>query len=257
MLSPDFPKTMGGDFSGVVMDTEGETAFTKGDKVYGQSVIMIGGSGSFAEQTVANSNNTARKPETASFETAAAVPLAGASALQAITEHMQLRKGQKVLIHGGAGGVGHFAIQLAKMAGAYVATTVKPENVDFVRGLGADEVIDYTTQDFWKILKDYDAVLDNVGGPTLERSFQVLRPEGILVTMLGVVNQELAEKYQVKVVTQFTRTDTNQLQYLAGLIDRSELTVHVAKVFPMEQIQAAFKYKDTHPRGKVVIKVKK
>lgn len=155
-----FPATLGGDFSGVVVEVgEGITNFKVGDEVYGQGGILNGGSGSFAEFVAANIGKTALKPNNLDFTQAAALPLAGVSALQALEDHIRLAKGQKILIHGGAGGIGTFAVQLAKSQGAYVATTVAGKDIDYVKSLGADEVIDYENEVFEDKLADFDAVL--------------------------------------------------------------------------------------------------
>lgn len=133
-----FPFTMGGDYSGVVKEVNGVSNLQIGDEVYGQAIALGTGSGSFAELAAANGANTAKKPHSIDFEQAAALPLVGSSAIQALEEHIQLESGQKILIHGGAGGIGHIAIQLAKALGAYVATTVSTDDKAFVQELGAD-----------------------------------------------------------------------------------------------------------------------
>src|SRR6266404_5901274 len=141
MAPVQLPVTLGGDFAGKVTEIgEGVSNFKIGEEVYGQAIILAGGSGSMAEFVAANSANTARKPQSASYEEASALPLVGVSAIQALENHIKLHSGQKILIHGGAGGIGHIAIQFAKSLGAYVATTVKIEDSDFVKNLGVDEV---------------------------------------------------------------------------------------------------------------------
>ena len=171
-----FPATIGGDFSGIVKEIRGnDSGLNVGDKVYGQAVVLNGGSGSFAEFAAANVANIARMPATVDFLKAAALPLAGASAIQAIEGAIKLKKGQKILIHGGAGGIGSIAIQLAKSIGAQVATTVSEKDVSFVKELGADIVIDYHKRKFEEDLKDFDAVLDLVGGEATAKSIKVLR----------------------------------------------------------------------------------
>lgn len=259
MMPATFPFTLGGDFAGKITEVgENVSDFKLGDEVYGQAIFLNGGSGSMAEYVVANSTNTALKPQSISFEEAGALPLVGVSAIQALEDHIKLQKGQKILIHGGAGGIGHIAIQLAKFLGAYVATTVSTDDAEFVKGLGADEIIDYKTQKFEKLIKDYDAVFDNVGGETGDKSFQVLKKGGVIVSMLGQPSPELAEKYGVTAIGQGTQTDTAHLKRLADLVDSGKVKVHVDKVFPLEQAQVAFNYQEkTHPRGKVVLKIKK
>lgn len=258
MAPVPLPATLGGDFAGKVSEVgEDISDFKVGDQVYGQAIILNGGSGSIAEYVAANGANTSLKPKTASFEEASALPLAGVSAVQALEEHIKLQKGQKIIIHGGAGGIGHIAIQLAKSVGAYVATTVKAEDMEFVKSLGADETIDYTSQKFEELLKEYDAVFDTVGGETTDKSFQVLKKGGILVSMLGEPKQELSQKYEVTALGQGTQTDTVRLTRLAELVDKGQIKVHIDKIFPLKQVQEAFTYQEKiHPKGKVVLRIK-
>lgn len=257
-----FPFTVGGDFSGIIVQSgEGVTEFNVGDQVYGTAQVLGGGSGSFAEFASANCANIALKPINSNFIEAASLPLVGSSAIQSLEEHIKLASGQKILIHGGAGGIGHIAIKLAKAMGAYVATTVSTKNIEFVKSLGADEIIDYTTQKFEDICKDYDAVFDNAGGETTTKSFLVLkkslpagRQGGILVSMKGQPDPALATQYGVTAIGQGTKTDTSHLVRLKELVESGTITVHVDKIFPIEEIKDAWTYKQTgHPRGKVVL----
>ena len=198
MMPLQFPSTLGMDFSGIVEKVgEGVSDFKYNDEVYGQASLIRGGSGAFAEMALANADTIAHKPKTLSHEEAAGLPLAGVSAWQALVETIGLSKGQKILIHGGAGGIGSIAIQLAKHLGAYVATTVSTNDKEFVKEeLGADEVIDYKTQNFEDVLShDYDAVFDTVGGETYTRSFKVLKRGGMIVSMLEQPNQELMDRF--------------------------------------------------------------
>ncbi len=252
-----FPVTLGGDFAGVVTEVlDGVAEFAKGDEVYGSAIILGGGSGSMAEYVLAPITSIAKKPAKANWTEAAALPLVGVSALQALTEEMHLSSGQKILIHGGAGGIGSTAIQLAKSLGAYVVTTVKTEDIDFVKGLGADEVIDYKTQHFETIVKDMDAVFDTVGGETGEKSLGVLKKGGIIVSMLGQVNPEKAKELGITSIGQQTRTTTKRLIELAKLVDEGHIKIQVDKVYPLDQAKEAFTYQeDIHPRGKVVISI--
>jgi alcohol dehydrogenase len=252
-----FPAVLGGDFTGVVAELgDGVTGFKLGDEVYGQA-NAAGGQGSYAEFTPVKVEQVALKPKNLDFVTAAAIPLAAASAYQAIAEHINLQSGQKVLIHGGAGGIGVFAIQLAKNLGAHIATTVSTEDAEFVKSLGADEVIDYKNQKFEEVLKDYDAVFDTVGGETNKKSYQVLKSGGILVSMVDQPDEELVKKYSVTYVQQMTHTNSDKLSKLAELVDQGKLKVTVAKVFPLDQASEALGYlQNGHPKGKVVIKIK-
>lgn len=251
------PVIPGGDYAGTIMQIgEGVTEFQMGDEVYGSANILSGGSGAFAEIVVANTKNTAKKPANASFEEAAALVLTGVSAVQALEEHIQLKSGQKILIHGGAGGVGSAAIQIAKALGAHVATTVSIDDVEFVTQLGADEVIDYKTEKFEEKLSDFDAVYDTVGGETAERSFQVLKPSGIIVSMVGQPNPELGKSKGITAIGQSTHTTTARLNRLSELITSGKVQAKIDKTFSLEQIQEAYTIvAKVHPRGKIVLKI--
>lgn len=193
-----FPMTLGGDFAGrVVKAGEGVNEFKVGDEIFGSAIILNGGSGAFAEMAAANTANITQKPRNIDFTKACALPLVGCSAVQALEEHIKLQSRQKILIHGGAGGIGHIAIQLAKALGAYVATTVSEDDMDFVKRIGTDQVIGYQNQAFEEILKDFDAVFDTVGGEVTDKSFKVVKRGGRLVSMLGQPNEELAQKFGV------------------------------------------------------------
>lgn len=258
MAPLEFPIVLGGDFAGRVIELgEAVSDFKKGDEAYGSAIVLNGGSGSFAEFLVANTSNTARKPTSVNFEEASALPLVGASAIQALEDHIKLKSKQKILIHGGAGGIGHIAIQLAKAIGAYVATTVSTPDIEFVKQLTADLVIDYKSQNFEDVVKDFDAVYDTVGGSVTEKSFIVLKKGGILVSMLGLPNQELAEKYGVTPIGQNTQTNTKHLKRVAELVYSGKIKVNVDKVFSLEQAKEAFVYQEeVRPRGKVVLHIK-
>ncbi len=252
------PVTLGTDFSGVVSKV-GETVFglNKGDEVYGNAIFLGGGSGTFAEFVAANITSAALKPKSVKFEEAGALPLAGASAIQALEEQIKLQSGQKILIHGGAGGIGHIAVQLAKALGSYVATTVSADDIEFVKELGADEAIDYKNESFKDRLKDYDAVFDTVGADTTEKSFKVLKKGGVIVSMLGAPNPQLAKQHGVIAVGQATETNTKRLNRLTELVDSGKVKVHIDKVFPLEKVRQAFNHQEKgHPRGKVVLRIK-
>jgi alcohol dehydrogenase len=259
MMPLQFPSTLGMDFSGVIQKVgEGVSDFKQGDEVYGQAAVNRGGSGAFAERALANADNIAHKPKALSHEEAAGLPLVGVSAWQALVETIGLSKGQKILIHGGAGGIGSIAIQLAKYLGAYVATTVSTNDKQFVKELGADEVIDYKTQTFEDLLHDYDAVFDTVGGETYTRSFKVLKRGGIIVSMLEQLNQELMEQFRVKAISQFTQVNRERLAKLAQWVDQNNIRVNVDRTFPLDETGKALDYqRDVHPRGKVVLEASK
>ena len=180
--------------------------------------------------------------------------MVGVSAWQALVDYMQLKQGQKIPIHGGSGGIGMMAIQLAKYLGAYVATTVSDRNTGFVRTLGADEVIDYHHHSFEKILQDYDAVLDTIGGDVYTRSFAVLKKDGIMVSMLEPPNAELMQKYGVNSVLEFTDVTHERLSGLVALMERKLLKVYIDKIFPLTETAQALDYLQYHhPQGKVIL----
>jgi alcohol dehydrogenase len=167
-------------------------------------------------------------------------------------------KDQKILIHGGAGGIGSIAIQLAKKLDAYVATTASTNDKQFVQELGADQVIDYKSQNFEDILHDYDAVFDTVGGETYRRSFKVLKKGSgsIIVSMLERPNSELMNQYGIKALFQFTQVNMERLTKLAQWVDQNNIRVNVEKTFSLDEAGDALEYqKDVHPRGKVVLAV--
>ncbi|EKD65362.1 MAG: Alcohol dehydrogenase, zinc-containing [uncultured bacterium] len=254
----DFPFTIGGDYSGVVTDLgEDVSEFKIGDEIYGQALVLIGASGAIAEFTAANAENSALKPENVDFIQAASLPLVGSSVIQALEEHIKLKSGDKILIHGGAGGIGHIAVQLAKHLGAYVATTAGGDDIEFVKSFGADEAIDYKTQKFEELLHDFDAVFDTVGGETVERSFKVLRKGGVIVSMLGQPNPDLAKEQGITSIGQNTKITSERLKRLGELVDNGAIKPHVDKVFSLEKTKEAFEYLESgHPKGKVVVKIR-
>jgi alcohol dehydrogenase len=257
MIQLQFPSILGMDFSGIIKQVgEGvsNSEFNQGDEVYGQTGVVNGGSGAFAEMALANTESIANKPKRLSHVEAAALPLVGVSAWKALVENIGLSKDQKILIHGGAGGIGSIAIQLAKYLGATVATTISTNDKQFVQELGADQVIDYKTQNFEDILHDYDAVFDTVGGETYRRSFKVLKKGGVIVSMLEQPNPELMNQYGVKAIFQFTQADRERLTKLAQWVDQNNIRVNVEKTFSLDEAGKALDYqKDVHPRGKVVL----
>jgi NADPH:quinone reductase-like Zn-dependent oxidoreductase len=259
-----FPYTLGMDFSGVIKqigDSEGEkkeepsSGFKQGDEVYGQAAVSSGGSGSFAEIAVTKVDIIAPKPKSLSHIEAAALPLVGVSAWQALVENMNLSNGQKILIHGGAGGIGSTSILLAKNLGAHVATTVNSDDKQFVATLGADEIIDYKIQAFEDLIHDYDMVFDTVGGETYSRSFEVLKKGGgIIVSMLEQPNKNLMEQFGVTAKFLLTQVNRERLTKMAQWVDQNNIGVHVDRTFSLDEAAKALDYvKDIHPRGKVVL----
>jgi len=252
-----FPAILGLDFSGKVAEIgAGAEKFKKGDEVFGEASVTVGGS--FAEFTAVSVKNIAIKPKNLNFIEAAGLPLTGASAYQVLVEHIALSSGQKILIYGGAGGIGTFAIQIAKHLGAYVATTATGDDIAYVKKLGANEVIDYKNEVFENKLKDFDAVFDTIGGETYTKSFQVLKKGGIIVSMIEKPNTELMEKYAVKAISQYTIVTSERLEKLAELIEKNVLKVHVDTVFPLEEAADALAYvEEGRAKGKVILEIKK
>lgn len=253
-----FPSTLGMDFSGVVKQVEdAHSDFKQGDEVYGQASIFSGGSGAFAELALASIDSIAHKPKTLNYLEAAALPLVGVSAWQALVEHIGLSKDKKVLVQGGAGGIGSIAIQLAKHLGAIVATTVSTNDKQFVQELGADQVIDYKTENFEDIVHDYDAVFDTVSGDTYKRSFKVLKKgSGMIVSTLEQPNSELMNQYGIKAVFLFSQVNKQRLTKLAEWVDQNNIRVNIDKTFSLDEAANALDYqKEGHPRGKLVLTI--
>ena len=256
MMQLEFPATLGVDFSGVIAEVgESVSGFKPGDEVYGMASAMTGGS--FAEFIIVPFASVALKPKSVSHSEAAAVPLTGLSALQVLKDQMNISNGQKILIHGGAGGIGTLAIQIAKQLGAEVATTASKEDSDIVKELGADTVIDYKNEKFEDMVKDYDAVFDTIGGETYQRSFQVLKKGGVIVSMVEKPNEELMKQYEVEAKMQFTQPNGAQLAELATLVDEAKMKIKIDRAFPLDAVKEALDYlQNSHHQGKVVITVK-
>ncbi|MFZ0567831.1 MAG: NADP-dependent oxidoreductase, partial [Nitrososphaeraceae archaeon] len=239
MAPLQFPSTLGMDFSGVIKQVGvgvSSSDFKQGDEVYGQAGVINGGSGAFAEMALAKIENIAHKPKRISHNEAAALPLVGVAAWWALKDDIGLSEGQKILIHGGAGGIGSIAIQIAKNLGAYVATTVSTNDKQFVQDLGADIVIDYMNQTFEDLLHDYDAVFDTVGGDTYRRSFKVPRKGGIIVSMLEQPDSELMNQYGIRAVFRFAQANRERLTRLAQWIDENNnIRINVERTFSLEQ----------------------
>lgn len=250
-----FPSTLGMDFSGIIKEIgDGVGGFKRGDEVYGQASVITGGSGAFAEMALAPAQTIAYKPKSLSFTEAAGLPLVGVSAWQALVENIGLKNGQQILIHGGAGGIGSIAIQLAKHLKAHVATTVSADDKQFVQELGADEIVDYKSQKFEDVLQNFDVVYDTVGGDTYKRSFKVLKKGGVIVSMLEQPDSELMSQYGVKAVFQFTQVNNERLTKLTQWVDQNNIKVHVDKQFSIDEAGKALEFvKDVHPKGKIVL----
>jgi NADPH:quinone reductase-like Zn-dependent oxidoreductase len=258
MAPLQFPATLGGDFSGVLQEVgAGVSDLKKGDEVYGRDGAPGSGTGSFADFISVDIKVMARKPKNVSHVEAAALPLTGVSALQALDDHMGLSRGKKILVHGGAGGIGTMAIQLAKHIGAYVASTASEKDIRYVQKLGTDQMIDYNKERFEDKVRDFDAVYDTVGGDTYTRSYKVLKKGGIIVSMLEQPNVNLMKQYGVKAVGQITQANSERLTKLTSLVEKGIIRVHVDRTFPLEQAREALDYqKQGKPQGKIVIKIK-
>jgi NADPH:quinone reductase-like Zn-dependent oxidoreductase len=249
------PFILGWDISGLVEALgAGVTGLKVGDEVFGMPRFPKQAA-AYAELVAAPADEIALKPKAADHAQAGALPLAGLTAWQGLVRHGGLKSGQRVLVHAAAGGVGHLAVQIAKARGAYVVATASPNKLDFVRKLGADEVIDYTKSDFTGQISDIDLVLDPVGGDHADRSLKVIRNGGVLVSLLNLndVTRAQASARDIRVERMSVVPDREGLVELARLIDQNKLTVHVAKSFPLEQAGAAHAYLATKPIGKVVL----
>jgi NADPH:quinone reductase-like Zn-dependent oxidoreductase len=231
------PYTLGRDVSGVIEKCGAQaTRFKVGDEVLG--IVGIGGGG-YAEQTVLDQMALARKPARIDHSHAAAIPLAGQTAWQGLFRYGRLESGQSVLIHGGSGGVGHFAIQFAKAKGARVFTTVATDHVEFARGLGADVVIDYKTQRFEEQAEDLDMVLDLIDGETRERSWKLLKRGGVLVSTLTEPSQEVALRHGVRALRYTVEANGRELAEIVDLVRLGKVRPHVQKTFRLEDASLA------------------
>ena len=251
------PFILGWDISGTVEALgAGVTGFKVGDAVFGMPRFPRQAA-AYAELAAVPADEIALKPKGADHIQAGALPLAGLTAWQGLVRHGGLKSGRRVLIHAGAGGVGHLAVQIAKARGAYVITTASPQKLDFARSLGADEVIDYTKGDFTDQVRDIDLVLEPIGGDHADRSLKVLKRGGVLVSLLNVsdATKAQASAQGIRVERMSVVPDREGLLELAQLIDANKLAVHVAKSFPLEQAGAAHAFLATRPIGKVVLTV--
>jgi NADPH:quinone reductase-like Zn-dependent oxidoreductase len=246
------PYTLGRDISGIIEKCGAQaTLFKVGDEVLG--MVGIGGGG-YAEKAVLDEKALARKPARIDHVHAGAIPLAGQTAWQGLFRHGLLKSGQSVLIHGGSGGVGHFAIQFAKAKGARVLTTVATANVEFARGLGADVVIDYKTQRFEEQARDLDMVFDLIDGETRERSWKLLKRGGVLVSTLTEPSQDTANRYGVRALRYTVEANGSELAEIVDLVASGKVKPHVQKTFRLEQAaQAIAAIEHGGSVGKVVL----
>ena len=280
LLRFKLPATMGSDLAGVVVETGSRvTRFKVGDAVFASLFDLA--SGSFAEFAAVPEHAAALKPATLDFVQAASIPMVGLTSWQALNERMQLKPGQKVFVPAGSGGIGTFAIQLAKQLGAAVGTTTSTGNVDLVRSLGADEVIDYKQQEFEEVLRDYDAVLGTVRGDALEKSLRIVKKDSTVVSLIGPPDAafartrgmnglmkfvfgllsrkiiKLANKRGASYSFLFVRPDGQQLAKIAELLDASAIRPVIDTVFPFKQAKEALAYLEQgRAKGKVVIQMR-
>lgn len=279
ILDFQFPATVGSDLAGVVTEVGSRvTRFKPGDAIFAN--IFDLGTGSIAEFAVVPESAAALKPANLDFVQAASIPMVGLTSWQALKERAHLRAGQKVFIPAGAGGIGTFAIQLAKHLGAKVGTTTSTGNVALVRSLGADEVVDYKKQEFENVLRGYDAVLGTIRGDALEKSIGILTPGSKIVSLVGPLNaafardrrlnivltclfrlmsrkiMRLAKKRDVTYSFLFARPDGAQLAEIGKLLEQGHIRPVIDRVFPFEQAKEALAYlAQGHAKGKVVIKM--
>lgn len=277
LLPYRLPLVLGNDVAGVVVRVGPKVLrFKLGDEVYARpDTARIG---AFAELIAMNEDAVAHKPKALSMEEAASLPLVALTAWQVLVERANLKKGQKVLIHAGSGGVGTIAIQLAKHLGAFVATTTSAANADWVKRLGADVVIDYGKEDFERVLQDYDVVLNSLGAEVLEKSLRVLKPGGKLISISGPPDPDFAKEigaswflrqvmrllsYRIRKQARrrgasysflFMRASGNQLREIGALVDSGAIVPVIDRIFPFASTNEAMAYVDKgRAKGKVVV----
>ena len=255
MIPLSFPHVMGYDVAGDVIEVGSKvSSFKVGDAVFARP--NQDDAGAIAQFALVKASELALKPSKASYAEAASVPLAGLTAWQALITRGHLKKGDKVLIHAGSGGVGTLAIQIAKHFGAYVATTCSARNADLVTSLGADMVIDYKTESFEDLLSDYNLVFDMIGGETLNLSFKVLRKGGTLISIKGQDTENLAPGYEVRFEWFLMDPDGAMLAELGKLIEDGIVKTVIDSTFPMDRAAAAYDALAAgHAVGKIVVLV--
>ncbi|HHB1766122.1 TPA: NADP-dependent oxidoreductase [Bacillus cereus] len=280
LLKYEMPLILGNDFSGVIVKVGSKvTRFKVGDEIYARP--RKNKIGTFAEYIAIHEDDIALKPKNLSFEEAASIPLVGLTSYQALHDIMQLQKDQKILIHAGSGGVGTFAIQLAKIMGATVTTTASEAGSDLVKSLGADQIINYKTEKFEEILKDYDAVFDTIGGATLEKSFNIIKSGGNIVSVSGMPNARfgkefgsgffktllfslaskkltaLEKKHNAQYSFLFMKPSGDQLRIIANYIEAGKIKPVIDRVFSFEDAQKAMEYSEAgRAKGKIIVKIK-
>ena len=257
-LKDEEPLILGWDISGEAVSVGKEVAGIEvGDQVFGM-VNFPGHGKAYSEYVAVPYHHLAKKPANITHEEAAASTLAALTAWQVLTDQLQVKAGERVLIHAGAGGVGHYAIQLAKHFGAYVITTASAANASFVRELGADEHIDYTRTRFEEVLTGVDVVFDTVGGDISMRSLKVLKDAGRVLAIAGGITEEvkrLAEERNIRALTYLVHSDGNDMQSLAELLESGVVKAHVSRVFSHSDIAEAHRQIESgKTKGKLVVK---
>lgn len=251
----ELPLIPGMDASGIVEKTGAKISkFKAGDPVCAFFTLVR--EGGYAQFVIAKENEIAAKPKALSYEEAAAVPAVGSTAWQALVETAKLEAGQTVLIHGGSGGVGHCAIQIAKARGARVIATASTKNQDFLKKIGVDEAIDYTKTKFEDVVKDVDVVLDTVGGETLTRSYGVVKKGGIIVSIADEPDEAALKTHGIRGVSIAAVPKAGVLEELTALIEAKKLMPVVSKTFALTEVAKAQEAIATgHTRGKIILKV--
>lgn len=255
MVGAELPWVPGFDVSGVVAEVgPGVTGFAAGDEVF--AMIDLRRGGGYAEYAIVRQEEAAPKPARATFREAAALPLVALTSWQALVDNADLQEGDVVLIHGGSGGVGSVAVQLAKARGATVIATASAHNQAFLQELGADVAVDYRNQRFEDVARDVDVVLDPIGGETQVRSLEVLRDGGTLVALLGLTPEARDPPRGIRVRTMLVHPDADQLRRIADLVDGGRLKPVVSQIFPPERAAEAHEQIETgHTRGKIVLEM--
>jgi NADPH:quinone reductase-like Zn-dependent oxidoreductase len=259
LVQNKLPLILGWDLSGLVEEVgPGPAAagqFKKGDEVFSKPDTSR--DGGYAEYIVVRESEIALKPKSLHHVYAAAVPLAGLTAWQALFDIGQLQPGQRALIHGGSGGVGHFAVQLARWKGAYVIATASTKNQELLRQLGAHEAIDYTKQRFEDVVGEIDIVLDTIGSDTQERSWKVLKKGGLLASVVQPPDDEKAKEFAVRGAFVWIQPNGTELAEIAALIDSGNLKVVLDRILPLSEARRAHELSQGgHARGKIVLRVK-
>lgn len=254
-LSPKLPQIPGFDVAGVVASVGADVErFKVGDEVF--SYLSLRRGGAYAEFVAIPEGEVAAKPEKVDFVHAAAVPLAALTAWQALFDQADLKEGQTLLVHGGAGGVGHFAVQLAKAKGAKVIATASEKNLAFVKELGADQVIDYRAQKFEEHVREVDVVLDSIGGDTLARSYQVLKKGGFVVSIVAPPDQAKLAELGLRGAVFLVQPNSAQLTEIAKLIDAGKVEPIVSETLPLAEAKRAHELSQAgHTRGKIVLRI--